>query len=151
MKTNLPMIGGIVLLLFASSANAGKVYKWVDENGKTHYGDRKGAEARNIEEVRVSKSPPISSDITSRQQRTKRLLDSYKKERDEKSESRLAAAGEKKQREEKCAAAKDSQARYERAGSLYNKDAQGNRNYLSDEDRAKAILEAQAAVDEWCK
>jgi hypothetical protein len=150
MKNNLSTIVGIAMLAFFCSANAGQVYKWIDENGKTHYGDRTGAEARQVEEVRVSKTRAVGSDITARQQRTDGLLDSYKKEREEKAESRQAAAGGKRDREAKCAAAMISHEKFERVGSLYSKDAQGNRFFLSDEDRGRAIAEAQAAVNEWC-
>ena len=77
------------MLAFFCSANAGQVYKWIDENGKTHYGDRTGPEARQVEEVRVSKTRAVGSDITARQQRTERLLDSYKKEREEKAKLKM--------------------------------------------------------------
>ena len=151
MNNSLRMVLGIGLLMFAGSATAGKVYKWVDSNGKPHYGDRADAKAGQVEEVHISKTPAVGSEITSRQQRTERLLDSYQKEREEKAEVRQAAVGEKKEREAKCAAAMNSQQRYERAGSLYSKDDAGNRTYLSDEDRNQAIADAQAAVDEWCR
>lgn len=49
----------IALSLLAAAAAAGDLYRWVDEEGKVHFGDRppSQAEAENIE----SELPPINS------------------------------------------------------------------------------------------
>lgn len=47
-------------LLFASSISHAEIYKWVDDNGRTHYSEKKGdAGKANAVELKVE-SPPVS-------------------------------------------------------------------------------------------
>lgn len=40
-------------LLAAATAQAGKVYRWIDAEGRVHYGDVPGSQAREVQEVGV--------------------------------------------------------------------------------------------------
>ncbi len=140
----------VAMLLLCGGAQAQKIYKWVDQNGKTHYGDSAPSDMGTAQEIRVPKTPAVDVGVNTRKQRTERLLDAYKQERDEQREARQVAAEEKKKREANCALAEESQFKYQHAATLYRKDAEGNRVNLSDEEYAKAMADLQAEVDEWC-
>jgi hypothetical protein len=140
----------IILTATSSPLQAAKVYKWIDEDGKTHYGDRTELQARDPQEVRIMKPPATDPSITSRQHRTEQLLKSYQKERSEKSARKEQAAAEKQDREAECLAAQNSKQKFERASSIYTLDDQGNRVYLSDEERTAAISEANQAIARLC-
>lgn len=139
-----------LMLAIGGDAQAKKIYKWVDENGKTHYGDNAPRDIGAAQEVHVPNTPAVDAGVNTRQQRTERLLDSYKQDRYEKRELRQAAAEAKKKRKANCAIAKESQYEYAHAQTLYRRDADGNRINLTDEEYAAAIAELQAEVDEWC-
>ena len=47
-----------LLLLFISSGNSAEIFKWVDENGKTHYSDKKpDAEKLKVDKLKIKSSP----------------------------------------------------------------------------------------------
>ncbi|MFT4560415.1 MAG: hypothetical protein ACI9BW_000149 [Gammaproteobacteria bacterium] len=140
----------IILCAASASLHAAKIYKWVDEDGKTHYGDRTDSQAHNAQEVRIMKSQATDASITSRHQRTEQLLNSYQKERREKNERKQLAIEEKRDRQAKCLAAQNSKQKFERASSVYTVDEQGNRVFLSDEQRSSTISEADRAIAQWC-
>lgn len=51
-----------MLLAALSSAQAGELYRWVDQSGKLHYGDMPPAGAAQAEKVKISDSP-VSEDV----------------------------------------------------------------------------------------
>ncbi len=153
-KANLGRTATIVLiatmLMLCGDAQAKKIYKWVDKNGKTHYGDSAPSDVGAAQEIRVPKTPAVDVGVNTRKQRTERLLDAYKQERDEKREARQTVAEEKKKRKANCTIAEEEQYKYEHAATLYRKDADGNRINLTDEEYAAAMADLQAEVDKWC-
>jgi hypothetical protein len=58
------LIIAVCAWLSLSSLAGGEVYKWVDEHGKKHYGDRPPAQA-SASKVAVPKSMPASSPAVS--------------------------------------------------------------------------------------
>jgi hypothetical protein len=141
----------IVLLSIGLEAQAGEIYKWMDENGKIHYGDRPTGESNRAREVKVSKTPAVDASVNRRNERTERLLEGYRQDREEKQEQRKALIAETVEREENCAIAKDSQFKYEHAASIYTKEENGERVVLTDEQHAKTLTEAQSETEKWCK
>ncbi|MBL1141535.1 MAG: DUF4124 domain-containing protein [Proteobacteria bacterium] len=52
----------LVLILLISNVSYAEVYKWVDENGKIHFGDKPPAKAKdNIESVEIKSINSIKS------------------------------------------------------------------------------------------
>ncbi|MFT4584506.1 MAG: hypothetical protein ACI915_001368 [Gammaproteobacteria bacterium] len=149
-NSTLLIISAMILVTQSSPLQAAKVYKWLDEDGKTHYGDRTDSQARDPQEVRIMKSQATDASITSRQRRTEQLLKSYQKERHEKDARRVQANAEKRERQANCVAAQSSKQKFERASLIYTEDAQGNRIFLSDEQRTAAISDADRAIVQWC-
>jgi Domain of unknown function (DUF4124) len=127
---------------------AQKVYKWVDEDGKTHYGDK--APSGRSQEIHVPKTPAVDPSVNTRKERTERLLDAYRQERTEKQAMRDAATKETEKRQVNCEKARASQYKYEHSSFLYTTDEDGNRVILGDEEYAKAIANARDDVDRWC-
>jgi hypothetical protein len=142
----------VALMMFGIffNAEAKKIYKWVDEEGVTHYGESAPPNSGTAHEIHVPKTPAVDSAVNTRNVRTERLLETYKQERTEKRETRQAATEERSEREKRCEKAKESQFKYAHASTLYRTDDDGNRVVLTDEEHAKVISDAQAKVDEWC-
>ena len=71
----------ILILLIPLSANAG-VYKWVDANGQTHFGDRPPAKAASSE-VKVHSAPAsVDAGARERHQKMTDFLDQQQEERE---------------------------------------------------------------------
>ena len=80
----------LLLGLIASVAAHAGVYKWVDENGKVHYGDSPQASQPTVE-MNVDETttePSFSEDVLSREEKRERLLQSMEEDRIEKQEQR---------------------------------------------------------------
>jgi len=139
-----------VVMFIPFGAFAETVYKWVDENGKVHYGDRPGNAGSTQMEVKDS-APAPNPAAEEHREKTQKLLDQYADERTEKQEQQAKRKEEEAQRKESCAKAKKQLEQYQTASYLYEKDEKGERRVLSKEERAEAEANAQKAVDHWCK
>lgn len=146
MRCYLPTL--CLAVVFASGAWAGGVYKWVDEHGRVHYGDRPGGPGAR--ELRVPESAPPDADEASRLERRRHLLRAIEEEREQKRAEAARRKAEKERRARNCAVARDRLRSYRNAGYLYDLDREGRRRVLSDTERARAIADAERAVAYWC-
>ncbi|MES9963204.1 MAG: DUF4124 domain-containing protein [Candidatus Sedimenticola sp. 20ELBAFRAG] len=147
----LPLVG--FMLLSAGLATAG-VYRWVDESGRVHFGDR--PPVREAEEVEVHEQNPASGEVADdaavemkRKEKQRRMLDMYQEEREAKKQAKSKEKAMKKQRATRCTYARNRLKTYQRA-ALYEPTADGGRRYLSDGERDREIAEAKSAVKHWC-
>ena len=141
---------GIILIFFLSPAvQAAGVYKWVDEQGKVHYGDRPGG--KNASKVAVPSSPPTSDkSFSERNAKRDKLLQTMQEERKSNEEEALKAKQKETERAQRCIEAQDQVKRYERARYIYKPTEGGQEIIFSEEEREKATVEAKKAVEEWC-
>ena len=141
----------LLILVAPVAANAG-VYKWVDENGKVHYGDQPKASQPTVE-MNVddtTPAPSFSDDDLSREEKRERLLQSMEEDRLEKQEKRDRQKAENERSRQKCNQYRDRMRHYERANSLYKLDKDGNRVYMSDSERASATKSLNAKINKYC-
>ena len=135
-------------------------YKWVDENGRTRYGDvpppgvratplRGGpasgpapAPAAASKDAKKGPLTPAEQDAEFR----KRQLEASKDR--EKQEKETQQAAEKR---DNCARAREQMASIESGQRIQRTDAQGERYYLDDDQRAAEAAKTQQLVNAWCK
>ena len=140
------------LLMTAGNVSAG-VYRWVDENGKVHFGDRPpaDAEAETLEmpEVTPSETPEVS--VQERRERQRRLVEALEEEREEKERKKQEAEAQEEKREAYCrrllAQVKDS----ERISRYYKYDKKGERVYMNDEDADAYRDKLRSTYDARCQ
>ncbi len=156
-----PIVMAVLLLLLWQTAQSG-VYRWTDENGKVHFGDRPPQE-QETEQVAVptggsqggaqegaeEESSPAPSNAE-RQETRQRLLDQYARERDEKRQAAEQKKKEQAQRQQNCILAKDNLRGLEEHGRIYNLLPNGERYYLTAEEREQTLAKARAEVKRWC-
>jgi hypothetical protein len=142
-----------LLLTSAFSVHAG-VYKWVDENGKVHYGDQPKATQPaveiDIEDTAVT-VPAFGGDDLSRDEKRERLLEAMQEDRIEKQEMLEQQKAIREQNRRKCNSYRDRMRHYERASGLYKLDDNGDRVYMSDVDRARATKDLRAKISKYCR
>lgn len=127
-----------------------EIYKWTDENGRVHFGDKPDGE--DVERIEVKTSVPQDQELEKRREKRQRLLDSYDKDRQEKTANREQAAKAEKQRKENCAKAQKDLSSIKSASFLYDDtDDPNNPRVYSYAEREKATRNAEALVDKWCK
>ncbi|MCB1856816.1 MAG: DUF4124 domain-containing protein [Gammaproteobacteria bacterium] len=144
---------GLVFLLASGLAGA-DVYRWKDENGRVHFGDRPGAVRADKIDVpdgeRVLEQDGQQQLDAERAVSRQRLLDAYREERESKQREQEAREARERERESRCIYARDILRGYQESGSIYQPLASGERRYLSATERREEIDRARADVAHWC-
>ncbi|MHA7810779.1 MAG: DUF4124 domain-containing protein [Marinobacter adhaerens] len=139
----------VSLCLIPISANAG-VYKWVDANGQTHFGDRPPAQAASSE-VEV-KAAPASVDAGARERHQK--MTEFLEQQQEERETRQAAnakAEEKAQKQaELCRKLRARLKFLASVSTFYNINDQGERVYVNEAENTQIREDFRAKVRKTC-
>ncbi len=142
----------VLLLVWTTAATAGGVYKWVDDQGRVHYGEQppSGGQAQQMQ---VQQAPPAAEapDDATRQERQQKLLRAFDEERAQKTEEEQKQREAAVRKERNCAIARDRLTSMNQAGYIYDLDDKGERRVYSDAERAAAEQKARADVDRWCQ
>ena len=148
-----------MFILFSMHIQA-EIYKWVDERGHTHYGEKPPANkkskqiqlrkepVRSIPKDKVEKNPAETKTRLEKQQKLIRALSDDRKQKKEQREKQQRMS---KQKVRNCANAKDNLRRYQSSSSVYKIDDDGNRITLPGAARDKSIQRARAEVKKWCE
>lgn len=142
----------LLLCTAAFNAQARQAEKWVDENGQVHYGDY--SESMNSKQIKLRDGPrntaPAQSEASRLENRSK-LLESIQSDRDKKKEEKAKSDANMKVAKKNCSNAKRKLSTFTRGGRLVTFDENGERHYISDNERASGTAAAKASVDKWCK
>ena len=151
------------------AAEAGQVYKWVDEDGNVHYSDQAPSKGHEAEEL-ILDSTPSAADVRDAQERTARLKtkqQTSQNQRFEEGQSESAAKEGKRAaqvaRDERCLEARkqlislqrqlpvyrDEEGKF-RTLSVYNT-YEGEREYLDDATRALEIDRVRQDITTNCE
>ena len=138
----------LLSMVFALPAQA-EIYKWVDEKGNIHYGDKPVA---NSEEIVIPEKTNVQSRPTrqERDEKRKRLLESFAEDRADRQEQQAKQEQKKKKLNRQCAIARDKLKVYNRARRLYDLDEKGERVILSDKARQQAVDQLAADIKKHC-
>ncbi len=146
----------IVLVITAagltSSAFAGEIYKYVDENGSVHYVDRPSGESGE-ERLDVSYSGTSSKAVTAQVQKRRDYMAALEEARSEAQSQREAEAQARAEVEERAAKCQEHRARLEtylQSRRLYRENAAGEREYLDEEQTMEARRKVEEAIQEHC-
>ena len=136
------IIASILLLFGLCVAADADIYKWVDEDGTVHFGDRPAREyAGNAELVRyTSGNKSLSTSSGNGQPSASRGKDNDSEKEREGQDAQAYY----------CNKAKEIYRSYADAPRLYRTGEDGRREYLSDHEAAAALADAEASVAEWC-
>ena len=148
----LALLCAVMAMTFASGAIANEIYKWTDENGTVHYGDRPSGAST---EERLAMTYTRTDDAAV-QQRVQARLEATTARRE--AQSAAAAAAQKAAEEEtlaaeraqRCDKARARLETYLQSQRLYRTDENGERVYLDDADREKARQKAEEQITEYC-
>jgi Domain of unknown function (DUF4124) len=132
-----------------STATVAEMYKWVDEEGNTHYSQSPPV---TVDEV-ITIKPPTKVDteaaskaVEQRQEKLQKMAES----RYEKKQASLKAEEEKAAQQQKCQAAKERLSKVERPRVQFI-DGEGNVRRPTQEEYQQRLADAQAAVDKYCQ
>ena len=137
-------------LLIQSPSLAG-VYKWLDENGQVHYGER----PMNADAERIK----IRQNETTKPRIAKKAEDEDGKNPDGKDDKKTAEKAPepveptipKKEKRKLCAQAKSDIASISSRGRMREINKKGEYNYLSEKQRQQRLSAAKKKLREYCR
>ena len=145
---------GILILIAAGSVGANEIYKWTDEDGNVHYGDRPTGEMpANAEMLAIAsrRTDPeaVAESVAARQERDAARAEA----RSAREEAERKAADEREAAEQQAAKCAEYRARletYVTSRRLYKLDDSGERVYLDDAQMQQARSDLQKRIEETC-
>lgn len=133
-------------VLLPTLAVAGEVYKWVDEEGNVHFGDKPQKNVKS-ETVKIDKHTPDPN--------YRNRMQSIKNDMERRREVSIEKKAEQKKISEEnaslCQSAKRRLYPLKQKIRVFNYDDAGERKYIDDGDRASKIKELEAIVKKACK
>lgn len=148
----------IALMLAAATASHAGITRWVDADGKVHFSDQPApATAKSQKTLDIKSSPAATKTSPDSKGGEKSLAEKELESRKRRVEAEESAAKqakdqeEAKRRKENCAQARNQLQALQDGQRIARYDEKGERAFLEDSARPKAIEEAQRAVDSWCK
>lgn len=148
----------LISLLMTAGVVEAQVYKWVDENGKVHFGDQPPRKKpTSAEKVELKIAPRISNEPVAneadRARRQQQLLKTLSDERQQREEQRAQAKAAKAAKERKAAMCKRLAAKRDemlRANAIYSTNDNGEREYMGEAEGAAYRKELVARYKKEC-
>lgn len=139
------------ILLITAMPVFADVYKWIDDKGQVHYGD-KPSDVTEMEEMKLDNkaSSGVALDDDSRDEKRQRLLDTMQEDRQEKEQQREKNRIEKENRQRRCVYLRDRLRRAQAANGIYRLDKDGNRVFLTDAGRQQSEENLRAQINKNC-
>lgn len=155
MKTiaNIRILLALVPVALIGNAFAQEIYKWTDQDGNVHYGDRpvEGTEQPQLVAIasRRTDAAAVGEAVEARRERDAARAEARTAAR----EAELAAAEEQKAAEAQAKQCAEYRARLEKfliSRRLYKVDENGQRVFLDAEQQQKARTDLQTRIEEVC-
>jgi len=131
------------LVIFSPLAFAGKIYKWVDSDGNTHYGDKApaGTQATRI----IPDTRKVGTAVPTAQENkiAEEAAQARKENKALSAENKRSRKEEKAIRVEQCKTAKEHIAKLEPTPMVLVKGEDGNSRRLSDNERLSWLQKAR--------
>lgn len=141
MKVRSRSIALIALLILPLAAGAATVYKWTDAEGNVHFSDQPDslpqAEKLDVPVNRAGTTPP-------------RPAAPSDEAAGEAVPQQPDAAARREIRDKNCAIARKTLEHNENIDRMYRLDEQGERVFLTDEERDSLLKRSRDDVAEWC-
>jgi len=143
------------ICLFVGFSSQADIYKWTDQNGNTHFGEKRPFD-KSISYKKLSiKAQRVNEDanekqLTSIQQSADELEKSNADRQAEINNAELAAETEKHSQQE-CDNVKKSLAMLDFGGNRLYKDSEGNYSRLSEDDKNNQREKFNQFLDENCR
>lgn len=141
-----------MILALATGTASAKVYKWVDQNGETHYSEKAPPEQK-ASELPVTPAPVLDNSGNSNQaSQIKRELESEIKagKANREAQEKAHAAQQAEARKSRCAEARNRLEMYQQQIPIFTRDAHNERVYLDDDTRAARIKTLTEGIAQNC-
>lgn len=139
-------------LAMLSTASYAGITKWVDAQGTVHYSDAPPqTPAANQQQLNIT-----TGGASADSRKAKTAADKELEFRQRRVDAEEAKAKKEKsdelalQKKKNCTASKDRLATLEEGGRIFTRNAAGEREYMDDKAREKALADAKKESARWC-
>lgn len=139
-------------MTFGGTAMANEIYKWVDEQGNVHYGDRPTA-SNQAEVVALTYRRTDSGSVQKRvaaQGEAEAAREEKRAERAEQKQAAEAEAAEAEAKQQRCETYRARLETFVQSRRLYREDEQGERVYLDETQTNAARQRVEELIAENC-
>ncbi len=149
---NMPAVCGLALgLALATPLQAGEIYKWVDEEGVTHYSQEPPPSG---DATRVGVDAPPDEELERERREMEATGERLKAQREERREAEQQGrknAEEREQSEQRCADLRSSLKKLTENRRLLVPDGEGGVRRMPEEERQERVAERRRQIDEHCE
>lgn len=140
----------IAIAAFSLSAGADQVYRWVDKDGHVHYSQTPPSSTGvNAQTLNIAPPPPDPTGLQNDQKLAQQAQDRDKQSQDAQKKDQ-AAQQQLEQQKKECDYLQQRLQVLEQSARIATVDAQGNKSYVSDSDRAKQEQDLQDQLNKNC-
>lgn len=142
----------VICSLMLSLAAQAEVYKWVDANGKTHFGD-KVPESAKVEKLNFQSNPRTSQpDVSPEEikQRQQKLINAINEDRSLKEKKTQEQTEKQAKLNQECIKLRDYLKNI-RSGRIYDLNNTGERIYANDTEHDKEVKQTESALKKYCR
>lgn len=143
----------LILCLLVSASTFAEIYKWTDEKGQVHYGENPGGKASGTRIIPQHYKPPSrpAPDAKQRMENIRKWTDARQKERQNEKRKKAKQQEKRAKQEEKCRRSRNRLIDLERGGRRYRLDANGQREFLSDQEIDANKSKTREYLDRNCR
>ncbi len=149
-KTLISSITVVSLYILVLSPLHAGVYKWTDENGQVHYGEKPGN--TGAEKVTIRTNETTTPRTIKKDEEEESEADEKDSEKEAETEDKLVEIQPtKKEKRRYCNEAKQDLATISSRGRMREIDSKGNYYYLTEKQRQQRISAAKKKKNEFCR
>ncbi|MCW8911254.1 MAG: DUF4124 domain-containing protein [Gammaproteobacteria bacterium] len=127
------------------------VYKWTDQDGKTHYSQTRPSSDIQYENLRIHGRAPQSTEPDDPKGKAGDAKTEKKPDTKDKKPAKKENKALSKESKAACQAARKNLAQMQASGRIRQKDAKGNISYLSEKQKQEAMKKEQKIIANNCK
>jgi len=140
----------LLLLVFVFPVSA-EIYKWTDSDGNVHFGDRPSdIESATELDIKVNKNSGITNSSGNKKER-EYMLKKIEEEKLEDAEKKKKRIAENKKRKKRCNSYKRSYQVHIQSNRTYRMSPDGERTYLTEEQRENKKKKLIRGIEKYCK
>jgi hypothetical protein len=139
-----------MLVLATGAVYADDIYKWVDEQGRTHFGSSPppGRKAERLKTPSTASEPPSE---TSPGHTWQQQLQAANERREQARKQQRETVKRDRENDRRCAEARRTLRMLDRDRPVFRVDAKGEREYMEDSQRQASRDAANQNVAEYCR
>lgn len=152
MKFRPATLAALLTVFVIGPVSASDIYKWTDEDGNVHFGDRPTGELP-AERLAIASNPTNRAVV---QEQNSARADARAEARKAKEEAAAAAPSEEElqaeeaERTQRCSALRQRMQKLVQSRRLYREDESGERVYLDEAEMATTRAEVEQQISEHC-